>query len=601
MPRILVLIKLLPKKYKTHLFFLQFFSFFTAALNVLGVGTILPFMSTLNDPQVVFKNDFSASLFNYFQISSPNHIILTTGGILFLTYALINVARIFLLLYTRRVTADLQTFLNSTLFHHLINKEITFHFENSSSALREYCWGHIARLGTSLVALLNIISSLFVCVLIAIFLIAMDPVIALSMTALISLAYVFQYYLIKKRINNYGLKMNSLALRLSKLLAESFIGIKDIIIKDKSNVASEGFQETCREYNRVWAHSAFLAEVPRFLNETILIGGLVGIVFALLSAGQSGEKIAPILAVYAAAGYRLMPAIQLIYSSLTLYKINILSLEDIEQHITDSLYNIQNIDNDNKPDDSIIFDKSIELCNIQYAYPSKRKEPALKDISCIIPKNQSIGFVGSSGSGKSTTIEVILGLLQPNNGQIKLDGIPLVKKNHKLWQKKIGYVPQSIFLTDSTISENIAFGDPPHLIDPHKVERAASFAELDSFVSDLPNKYNTIVGEHGVQLSGGQRQRIGIARALYENPELLIFDEATSALDGITESAIIESVNQFAHKKTIIMIAHRLSTVKNCDIIYFFENGKISQSGSYNQLLNSVPEFKTMAEGNKLS
>ncbi len=594
--------KLLPKKYKLQLLFLQIFSLAAALFNVLGVGTILPFMSILNNPQIVFDYEISSLIFAEIGVSSPNSIVVTAGVVLFLIYATINILRTVLLLYTRRITADLQTFLSSSLFHHFLNKDITFYFENSSATLREYSWTHVTRLNSAILALLNMISSLFICLFIAIFLVVMDPVIALTMAAFISTTYFLQYFFIKKKLVHYGTGLNTYSKEFSKVINESFGGIKDIILKNSSSIASKNFYNNGFAFNRIGAHSQFFAESPKFVIETLLIGGLVGIVFTLLKSGHSSSEIAPILAVYAAAGYRLMPAVQMIYTSLTQYKTHILALDDIGGHLEKTLFDLKESEGqEEKKQETITFNNHIQLKSIHYSYPSKRKEPALKGVSCSIHKNKSIGFVGASGSGKSTTVEIILRLLTPSAGEIYVDDVAVKKEHNINWQKKIGYVPQTIFLCDATIAANIAFGEPPEALDLEKVKGAAKLAELDEFIDGLPQSYSTTVGERGVQLSGGQRQRIGIARALYNNPEILIFDEATSALDGITETAIIDSVNRFAHQKTIIMIAHRLSTVKNCDLIYFFEDGIITQTGTYNELIESVPEFKIMAEGRKLS
>ena len=237
----------------------------------------------------------------------------------------------------------------------------------------------------------------------------------------------------------------------------------------------------------------------------------------------------------------------------------------------------------------------IRFNNVVFSYPGK-EEPALNDIDITIPVNGVIGLVGASGSGKSTAIDLLLGLIEPQQGGLFIDGKPLTEKNVRAWQNSVGFVPQSIFLADSSIRENIAFGLPPEAVDEEKVSRAVTMAHLDELLTELSQGLDTRVGERGVQLSGGQRQRIGIARALYHDADVLVLDEATSALDGITEKLIMDAIHDFAGKKTIIMIAHRLATVRQCDLIYLLQRGKIIDSGTYFELSERNEVFRRMAK-----
>ncbi len=238
---------------------------------------------------------------------------------------------------------------------------------------------------------------------------------------------------------------------------------------------------------------------------------------------------------------------------------------------------------------------SIRLEKVTFTYPGKQ-EPALKGLDMEIPVNQIVGLVGASGSGKSTAIDLLLGLIEPSQGQLLVDDQPVTSTNRRVWQNTLGFVPQSIFLADSSIRENIGFGLPPDVIDEEKVRHAASLAHLDELLAELPDGLETRVGERGVQLSGGQRQRIGIARALYHDADVLILDEATSALDGITEKIIMDGIHDFTGKKTIIMIAHRLTTVRRCDHIYLISKGKVVDQGNYQSLLKRNETFQRMAQ-----
>jgi ABC-type multidrug transport system fused ATPase/permease subunit len=319
---------------------------------------------------------------------------------------------------------------------------------------------------------------------------------------------------------------------------------------------------------------------------------MIIITLFLIIAGGNFASIAPILSVYAFSGYRLMPALQTTYVAFTQLRFSKPAL--------DNLYNdLNKLKNDTfKINQKKLIDiqKSITLNNVCFSYPNT-DVLALKNLNMEIKSFSKIGIVGLTGSGKTTIIDIILGLLEPKQGTLKIDGNIINSRNVSEWQNNIGYVPQQIYLSDASIAENIALGIKPHDINQKALELASNIANLHQFVKkELINGYNTIVGERGVRLSGGQRQRIGIARALYHNPQVLIFDEATSSLDNLTEKAVMEAIKNLANKKTIILIAHRLSTVKNCDNIFILNSGEIKGQGTYEQLIKSNPEFKKLSE-----
>ena len=314
------------------------------------------------------------------------------------------------------------------------------------------------------------------------------------------------------------------------------------------------------------------------------------IIIYLLTTGKDSKEIFPIISLYAMAGYRLLPALQQIYSSITRVKYNLPALEIL----VDDLSKEHEISKKVSKQQALIFNNNLVLKDINFHYLGSAS-PILDDINIEIKANTTIGFVGPTGSGKTTLIDVLLGLLTPNTGKLIVDNVELTVENTRAWQKNIGYVPQSIYLTDDTIIKNIAFGINDNDIDLDKVKHAAKLADIDSFINTMPKNYNTFVGERGIRLSGGQCQRIGIARALYNNPSILVLDEATSALDSVTENAIIEAINKLSHKKTIIMIAHRLTTVKECDVIFMLDKGKITDKGKYDELLALNEKFRNMA------
>ena len=288
----------------------------------------------------------------------------------------------------------------------------------------------------------------------------------------------------------------------------------------------------------------------------------------------------PIISLYVFAGYRLMPAVQQIYSSLT-------QLTFVSPSVDKLYYDLKNLKsyNKNQEENILTFNNEINLNHIYYNYPNTSRT-TLRDISLTIPAKSTVGFIGSTGCGKTTTVDIILGLLCPQKGTLKVDGKVITEQNSRAWQRLIGYVPQHIYLSDDSVMANIAFGIEPKNINQDMIIEASKIANLHKFVTDeLPNNYQTSIGENGVRLSGGQRQRIGIARALYHNPRVLILDEATSALDNQTEQEVMDAIFNYSKDITIILIAHRLNTVKNCDIVYKLEKGKIIDQGSFDELM----------------
>ena len=327
----------------------------------------------------------------------------------------------------------------------------------------------------------------------------------------------------------------------------------------------------------------------------MLFGGIILLVLTLLKSGEEFNHIVPLISFYAFAGYRLMPALQQIYSSLADIRFSKPALDSLHK----DLKNLKKRkDRKSKASKEVLFKKSIKLKNISFSYP-KEKNYTLKNISLTIPAFSKTGIVGGTGGGKTTLVDIILGLLDSDKGQMLIDGIRINSKNKRQWQNKIGYVPQQIYLSDSSIAENIAFGVDKGKIDLEKVKSVAKIANLHDFiVKNLKYSYRSKIGERGVRLSGGQQQRIGIARALYHDPKVLILDEATSSLDNVTEKDVTQAIDRLSKKITIIKIAHRLNSVKNCDKILLIHKGTIKANGTYSELLKKNKYFKMIANRN---
>jgi ABC-type multidrug transport system fused ATPase/permease subunit len=347
------------------------------------------------------------------------------------------------------------------------------------------------------------------------------------------------------------------------------------------------FRLPASNYAKAHANSLIIAQVPRFALEGIAFGGILILILLLISKGNSLSSVSPTIALFTISGYRLMPAIQQVYTTISQIKYTRNAIDQLYDEFTI----LKNYSTNVMPNNRLNFSKSINLKSIEYSYPNSKKE-ILHNLNLYIPINSKIGIVGSTGSGKTTTVDIILGLLDPTSGQFEIDDIKITIDNKRSWQENISYVPQNIYLSDDTIASNIAFGIEIKNINQNAVEKASRIANLHNFViNELPYGYQTQIGERGIRLSGGQRQRIGIARALYNNPKLLILDEATSSLDNLTENAVMDAINNLGNDITIIIIAHRLSTVKNCDKIFLLDKGAIISSGTYDTLSEKSESF----------
>ena len=372
----------------------------------------------------------------------------------------------------------------------------------------------------------------------------------------------------KKRLENDQSRFMS--------VGEAFNAIKEIKFGGLEKNYINSFSDSADNFARSNTSAEIVGLLPRFILEAVAFGGVLLIILYVMMNTGSFNNALPILSLYVFAGYRLMPALQQVYVSFT----QLTFAGPAIDKLYDDIKKIKsNVEIQNQDEEILSFNEKISLKNICFNYPNT-SITTLKNINLNITAKSTIGFIGATGSGKTTIIDIILRLLEPQKGTLEIDGTIINNQNSRSWQRNIGYVPQQIYLADDSIAANIAFGVDPKNIDQEAVENAAKISNLHNFVvEELPQKYQTLIGERGVRLSGGQRQRIGIARALYHNPKLLIFDEATNALDDQTEKAVMDSVNNLGKNITIILIAHRLNTLKNCDAIFKIEKCCLTKQG----------------------
>jgi ABC-type multidrug transport system fused ATPase/permease subunit len=412
-----------------------------------------------------------------------------------------------------------------------------------------------------------------------------------KITLIIGFSFIIIYGLIYKfssgllsRIGKQNLKSNELRYT---AISEAFGAAKEVKVSGLEEVYIKRFSNPTKIFMQNHALSQVIALLPRFALEIMAFGGIMVMILIIMRQTGNINSVLPIISLYVFAGYRLMPAIQAIYSSFT----RVVFVGPSLDKLCDDIKNLKTY-NTKQEKGILSLNKKISLTNINYNYPNTSRT-ALKDINIDIIAKTTVGLVGVTGSGKTTTVDIILGLLEAQKGTLKIDDQIITSQNARSWQRSIGYVPQHIYLSDDTVAANIAFGVESVDINQEAVNKSAKIANLHEFVmNELPKQYQTTIGERGIRLSGGQRQRIGIARALYHNPQVLILDEATSALDNLTEQAVMDAVNNLGKNITIILIAHRLSTVKNCDRIFLLENGKIINEGTFEELIKINDNFR---------
>ncbi|MDM7858939.1 ABC transporter ATP-binding protein [Thiopseudomonas acetoxidans] len=595
------LFQLLTPTQRRKFYVLQILVVLMAIMELVGIASIGPFMALVADINLIETNSLYKQLYLTSGISNPTNFLFLTGLAALLMLGLASVISVLttwrLSLYSMQVGTEIA----DRLYEHYLQQNWLFHSTGSSAQLTKQVATEAPRVtGAIIVPAMQLNTRLVLAVIISVAVISYNPIIALVGLLMFGAGYVVIYQLIKKRLIVNGANISSASTQRFRLMNEGFGGIKDILIMGRNKHFIEQFHQENKILARAQGTTAAFSQVPRYFMELLAFGAMISLVLVLLKL-ENGElsKVLPVLAVYALAGFKLLPALQQIYGSITTIKGGIAAFESIKPDLVASQTTTSKPSKSSKPSTANALDinqaKTLKLNEITFTYPNKH-QPALDNITMQIPINATIGLVGESGSGKSTTIDLILGLLQPDKGKLYLDAQEINASNLREWQQHIGFVPQSIYLSEGSIAENIAFGLSPEEINLEQVKQAAKLAHLDELIASLDKGLDTKVGERGVQLSGGQRQRIGIARALYNQASILVFDEATSALDGITEKIIMDAIHELSGKKTIIMIAHRLKTVQQCDIIYMMDKGKVVAQGTYNQLLENNLKFKEMAE-----
>jgi ABC-type multidrug transport system fused ATPase/permease subunit len=562
-----------------------------ALLDVCGVASIMPFIAVLVSPDVVQTNTW----LNYIFEISRNMGVADVDEFLFILGVFVFLILVTSLTFKAFVTYTYTRF--SSMCEYSIGKRLLRGYLD-----QEYSWflgRHSADLGRIVLSEVNLVvygglmpfmaflSHGLGAFFILLMLIVVDPKLAIISGAIILVAYALILNRTREISGRIGAERVIANQSRFSAVNEAFSASKEIKVGGLERFYVSRFSGPALKFAELQAIAQSISQLPRYLIEVVAFGGMLIVILYLMSQKGTLTQVLPLLGVYAFAGYRLIPAFQQIYSSLTNLRVIGPALDKLHAELT----SIET----KKPASSfgqVAFKRDITLSQINYCYPNT-SSMVLENFNLTIPCGSTVALVGATGSGKTTTIELILGLLRAQEGKVMIDGQTLTEQNQRAWQSNIGYVPQHIYLTDDTLASNIAFGLEE--IDLAAVERAAKIACLHDFVAEeLPEKYETKLGERGVRLSGGQRQRIGIARALYRSPRVLVLDEATSALDNLTEASVMASLNSLATGTTIILVAHRLTSVKLCDIVFLLDRGGVAASGTFENLFENNELFKKM-------
>lgn len=552
----------------------------SAVLEMLGVSIILPLLDAFLAPDALMEKWYIRPVVQLFRLNSTNEVILTLCVLIIVLYLLKNIYSSLYSWVSSKYSCKVSRELSVRMLSTYMKQGYSFFAKNNSARLLRGMGSDVSNVYQIVVHIFNILSKAFTIVCIAVFMIMVTPWLSSLLIALVVFCFAITQIIFRKPMRKYGEMSRICQGRISQTSLEAIQGSKEILVKNRQNYFVGAYEKSAIEGNKAEIRLRFAEAAPAYIIEAVCITGLMLVVAAQMMRGGDSTELLGHLSVIAIAAFRILPALGAILSSINIvmYCTPALSATYDMISLVKELEKVEQ-DKDKVIKDSVLenitFKEEIKLDHILFGYQSDdgRVEYVISDLCMTIKKGTSVAFIGTSGAGKTTLSDILLGLFKPQEGRVLMDGINIEDMGER-WSQIVGYVPQSIYMTDTTIRENIAFGIIEKEIDDEKIWEALKMAQLKDFVEGLPEKLDTKVGEWGVQFSGGQRQRVAIARALYGNPDILVLDEATAALDTETETAVMESINALQGVKTLIIVAHRLTTIRNCDIIYRIEDGK---------------------------
>jgi len=544
----------------------------TSMFEVISIGAVIPFLGVLIEPSSIFELPAAQSFIQFLGVDQPTQIILPISALFASAVLMAGAMRVILLWASVKFSFILGVDLSVSIFTQVINQPYIAHTKQNSSDIISAISIKIAQVINGVVlSVLNMISSFIIVSAIITILIIINPGASLIAILFFSALYLFFYLYVKQKLKVNSLNITRASNSLMKILQEALGGIRDIIINGNQQFYRSIFWRADLVFRKSLGNNLFITNSPRYFMETFGVLLIVLLAYILSTQGEkSFSDGIPVLGALALGAQRLLPVMQILYNSWGNIKGTHFVLEEVLGFL-----NLNDSKTMNVINDDCTFEKNIRLKDVSFGY-DEESSPAINKINIDIKKGDRIGIIGKTGSGKSTLIDIMMGLLDPTHGTLEVDKNVITSINRRAWQSRIAHVPQNIYLSDSTLEENIAFGIPVEEIDSSLVRRAAISANIDSVINEWPLKYKTVLGERGIRLSGGQRQRIGIARALYKQADVLFLDEATSSVDTKTESSIMKAIEELGNDVTLIIIAHRITTLKNCSRILELTNeGKI--------------------------
>jgi ABC-type multidrug transport system fused ATPase/permease subunit len=562
----------------------------SAFAEIVSLGAVLPFLGILISPEEVYNHHLAGGVVQSLGVTSADELVLPLT-IAFVVAALIaGIIRMLLLWLSTRLAYASGTDLSIDVYQRTLYQPYSVHIARNSSEVVSGVTNKVSQTVSVLTLFLILVGSSVSLVAIIGTLIAIDPIVALVAATGFGFSYGLVTWLTRLRLKHNSQRVAREQTQMIKALQEGLGGIRDVLLDGTQSVYCNIYRRADYSLKRALASNQFIAGSPRFAMEALGITLIATLAYGLSRTGGIATAL-PTLGALALGTQRLLPALNQIYSAWSGMVGGHASLADAIE-LLDQPLPADALRADILP---LEFQDSIRFDDVRFRYNNDGPW-VLDSFNLTIPKGSRVGFVGSTGSGKSTTLDLLMGLLQPTEGAFLVDGVSIDEKSTRAWQKTIAHVPQSIFLADSTIAENIAFGVPLEAIDQERVAQAAQRAQVADFIETQAEGYNAFVGERGIRLSGGQRQRIGIARALYKQASVLVFDEATSALDNATEQSVMRSIEGLDHDLTILIIAHRLTTVQHCNVIVELKHGRVVAQGTYEQLRKSSPSFREMTQ-----
>lgn len=542
-----------------------------SALELAGVSIIIPVMNSIMSPDSLLDNKYAAWVYNFFGMTNSRQFVFFLLIVMIFIYVFKNAYLIFMYNRQYRFVYKNLHILSDQMMNCYLHQTYLFHVSKTSSELLRNINVDAANFYGVIQSCIQLITELAVCFVLVIYLFIQDRSITIAILVLMAILLICFMKIYRKALSGLGQESRFYYVAVNKWIQQGFGGIKEIKVLNKEDFFYDQFDKAYGGHANVECRYHSLMAVPKPAIEVICIVGMLGTIAIKIMRGTDLTYFIPIMSMFVVAAFRMLPS----FNRITEYLGNIMYQKASVDAVYNDLKEIEKLNAqhiEKSHGETVVFNKAIHINNVSFAYPNNDRE-VLSDLSLDITKNTSVAFIGQSGAGKTTLADIILGILEPSEGNVLSDDKDIFK-NLESWHSKIGYIPQTIYLLDDTIARNITFGIQDKDVDDRKLNYALERAQLRGMIEELADGINTEIGEGGIRLSGGQRQRIGIARALYNEPEILILDEATSALDNDTEEAVMEAIDSLHGEMTLVIIAHRLSTIKNCDFVYEVKDGK---------------------------